>query len=75
MLYGDLQLNLDGEIIEMQCGDAMTVEPGVRHQFTSKGGCVIEEISTTHESEDSFYTDPVIMQNDQRKSILKYWLD
>ena len=75
LLYGDLQLNLDGEVIEMQCGDAMTVEPGVRHQFTSNGGCVIEEISTTHESEDSFYTDPIIMQNDQRKSILKYWLD
>ena len=75
LLFGDIQLTLNGENVDMCCGDTITIEPGVRHKFDSKGGCVIEEISTTHQISDSFYTDPLIMENHDRKTILKYWLD
>ena len=75
LLYGDIQLTLDGQVVEMGCGDTVTIEPGVRHKFQSNGGCVIEEISTTHQFSDSFYTDQTIMDNHDRKTILKYWLD
>ena len=75
LLYGDICLMLDGNEVEMRCGDTITIEPGVRHKFDSKDGCVIEEISTTHQLSDSFYTDTLIMENHNRKTILKYWLD
>jgi D-lyxose ketol-isomerase len=56
-------------------GDVVTIEPGVRHKFKTQSGAVIEEISTTHDRNDSFYTDPAIMENKQRKSLLTYWMD
>jgi N-acetylneuraminate synthase len=36
---------------------------------------VIEEISSTHFKEDSFYTDETIMKNKNRKTVLTYWMD
>jgi len=56
-------------------GDVVTIEPGVRHKFKTETGAVIEEISTTHNLNDSFYTDPAIMENKQRKTLLTYWMD
>jgi N-acetylneuraminate synthase len=53
----------------------VTIEPGVRHKFKTETGAVIEEISTTHNLHDSFYTDPAIMENKQRKTLLTYWMD
>jgi len=47
----------------------------VRHKFKTESGAVIEEISTTHDRNDSFYTDTAIMENKQRKSLLTYWMD
>jgi N-acetylneuraminate synthase len=35
---------------------------------------VIEEISSTHYKEDSFYTDESINQNPNRKTLLTYWM-
>ena len=75
VLYGEIQLILDGESKVCRPGDVVTVEPGVRHAFRSEGGAVIEEISSTHFKDDSFYTDPAIMENKQRKTLLTYWMD
>ena len=75
VLYGEVELILDGVSNTLRPGDVMTVEPGVRHAFTSQTGSVIEEISTTHFKQDSFYTDPAIMQNKQRKTLLTYWME
>ena len=75
ILYGDLTLNLDGEKQKLKAGDVITIMPGTKHQFYSQKGCVIEEISTTHHDDDSYYTDPKIMKNNQRKTILTYWLE
>lgn len=75
VLYGTLTLTLDGGTREIKAGDIVTVERGVPHAFTSKNGCVFEEISTTHIQNDSYYEDPKIIKLDiiQRKTILKSW--
>lgn len=75
VLYGEVKLRLDD--VETLCkpGDVMTVEPGTRHAWMSDTGAVIEEISTTHIVNDSYYTDPAIMANKTRKTSLTYWLN
>ena len=75
IIYGEIMLELDGVPRLCRPGDVVTIEPGVRHSFTTKTGSVIEEISTTHNVNDSFYTDPAIMENKQRKTLLTYWMD
>jgi N-acetylneuraminate synthase len=52
----------------------VNIEPGVRHSFYTASGCIIEEISSTHFKDDSFYTDPRIAQNKSRKTLLTYWM-
>ncbi len=74
ILYGELQLKLDGQTRICQPGDVINIEPGVRHAFTSSTGAVLEEISSTHFVNDSYYTDPAIMQNAARKTFLTYWM-
>ncbi len=74
ILEGELVLTLDG--VEQICrvGDVVTVAPGVRHAFTSSTGTVIEELSSTHYPDDSFYTDETINGNPNRKTMLTYWM-
>lgn len=74
VLYGDVWINLDGQVRNCKPGDVVVVEPGARHSFGTKGGAVLEEVSLTHSIEDSFYTDPAITVNEHRKSLLRYWL-
>lgn len=75
VLYGDLSLELDGQPSLCKPGDVVTVNPGVKHAFTSAAGAVIEEISSTHLKDDSFYTDPAIAANPDRKTLLSYWME
>lgn len=74
ILHGRMTIWLDGEGIEAKRGDVVTVQRGVRHTFHSPEGVVFEEISSTHHSDDSFYTDPAINANPQRKTLLTHWL-
>ena len=74
VLHGEVELILNGQSQIHGPGEVVTIEPGTRHAFRSEGGCVIEEISTTHYKNDSFYTDPAIMQNTQRKTLLTHWM-
>lgn len=74
VLYGELELQLDGKPQILGPGDVVTVMPGVRHTFRSAGGAVVEEISSTHFKNDSFYTDEAINKNQNRKSVLTYWM-
>ncbi len=74
VLHGELRLVLDGKERICRPGDVITVMPGVRHAFDSENGSVIEEISSTHFVDDSFYTDPKIAENKDRKTFLSYWL-
>ncbi len=75
ILYGDMTLDLDGEERDYAEGDLVTVERGVSHHFSSRGGVVVEEISTTHYKDDSYYEDPDIVANKQRKTQLTFWSD
>lgn len=75
VLYGEVTLSLDGKPVVCRPGDVVTVEPGVCHAWESVTGAVIEEISTTHAVNDSYYTDDAIMQNLERKTSLTYWME
>lgn len=55
VLYGDLTVNLDGKEVCIIPGETSIVERYCEHSFESKNGCVFEEISTKHYSDDSYY--------------------
>jgi quercetin dioxygenase-like cupin family protein len=74
VLYGDVALTLDGAEKNCRSGDVATVTRGTKHIFTSENGAVIEEISSTHHKDDSYYTDESILQNKERKTIISYWI-
>lgn len=75
LLYGDLEVVVDGEKREMKPGDIQTVLRGQMHSFSSRTGAVFEEISTTHVKNDSYYEDPVIAKKDlmERKTKVYKW--
>jgi sialic acid synthase SpsE/quercetin dioxygenase-like cupin family protein len=75
VLYGDVSLTLDGRAQQCKAGEVAVIPRGTRHAFTSKSGCIIEEISSTHIVNDSFYTDPLIAANESRKTWVTYWVD
>ena len=72
VLYGDIEMNLDGDIRNLSAGDIVTVERGMSHSFSSVNGGIFEEVSSTHYVDDSFYDDPVITANKKRKTKVKY---
>lgn len=73
LLHGTLDLWLDGAHQQILPGSVVVVQRGVRHRFSSANGAVLEEISSTHHVNDSFYVDPAINENQSRKSFVKYW--
>ena len=72
-VYGEMTVNLGGDIHRMKEGDILTVPTGVPHGFTSASGAVFEEISSTHQGSDSYYTDETINLNSSRKTELSVW--
>ena len=74
IIHGEVELTLDGASKTHRPGDVIIIEPETRHAFRSATGAVIEEISSTHFKDDSFYTDSSIMENKQRKTMLTYWM-
>ena len=74
VLYGSVEIELNGKIQTCHPGDVETIEPETRHAFVSNDGAVIEEISSTHFVNDSFYTDESISLNENRKTILTHWM-
>lgn len=74
ILHGELALELDGMRAVYGPGSVITIEPGVKHYFESDNGAVFEEISSTHIVDDSFYVDPSIARNTDRKTFLTHWL-
>jgi len=75
VLHGDVDLHLDENLHILKKGDVVTIEPGVQHSFTTKNGCVIEEVSSTHYVNDSFYIDSDIMENKNRKTFITHWMN
>tara|TARA_Y100000593_G_C4316470_1_gene341184 strand:+ start:1989 stop:3497 length:1509 start_codon:yes stop_codon:yes gene_type:complete len=75
VLYGRVNLYLDDKLHVLNKGDVVTIEPGVRHRFDTLDGCVIEEVSSTHYTSDSYYTDEKISENKNRKTFITHWID
>ena len=73
LLYGDASVILDGKVSSLSPGDIITVEKEVRHEFSSKSGSIIEEISDTHHKDDSYYTDESINQSMNRKTHVTFF--
>lgn len=74
VLHGSMKVTLDGVEQDARPGDVITVDCGVKHAMRSDGGCVFEEISSTHYADDSFYTDAAISANKNRKTHLTHWM-
>lgn len=72
VLFGDLEVNLNGEKKVIKEGDLLVVEREDWHTFTSELGCVFEEISTTHYVDDSNYEDAKIVNNKKRKTVMPF---
>ena len=74
ILYGDVTVELDGAQSTHKANDIITIANGVRHSFWTKHGTIIEEVSSNYSTNDSFYTDPNITTNPNRKTFVTYWL-
>jgi len=57
LLYGDMEIEADGHSYQLKPGETFLVEPGTWHKFHTLDGAIVEEISTTHYKNDSFYED------------------
>lgn len=75
VVWGEMEVMLDG--LKRHCvpGDMVLIHPGVRHSMTTKQGVVFEEISSNHSPNDSSYSDPAINGNLRRKTLLSFWMD
>ncbi len=75
VLYGKLNLDIEGRKHGLYPGDIQLVQQGVWHEFWTDTGAVFEEISTTHFNNDSFYEDKTIntLRRDQRKTVVNQW--
>ncbi len=75
VLYGDMTLTLDGEDHTYGAGEVAVVERHVPHAFSTVDGVIIEEISTTHHKDDSYYEDDAVGANAHRKTEMTFWAD
>jgi N-acetylneuraminate synthase len=75
ILYGELELELEGRKTTLRPGDGQLVKRMQYHSFFTRTGCVFEEISTTYVVGDSYYEDEKIPRMDpiQRKTVLDSW--
>lgn len=75
LLWGDMEVILNGRQINMKPGDKVLIERGDWHSFTTSKGAIFEEVSTTHIKNDSYYEDESIAALDpmQRKTIFESW--
>lgn len=76
LLWGDMELTVNGQDHVLQPGELYTVNRGEWHKFHSLHGAVVEEISTRAISGDSFYEDPYIaaLSLADRKTQISNWL-
>lgn len=75
LLYGDLEVTINGETKTMLPGDIQTVYRNEMHAFSSRTGAIFEEVSTTHVNGDSYYEEERINRMDymERKTIIRNW--
>lgn len=72
LLYGDMEVEIEGKRTRLALGDTVLVKPGEWHKFHSLDGVIFEEVSTTHFNEDSIYDDKRIanLPREKRKTVI-----
>jgi len=77
LLYGDLEVVLEGHKSKLEPGGLFLVKPNQWHKFHTLDGAIIEEVSTTHYNDDSFYEDVRIdrIPREKRKTQIVNWKD
>ena len=70
ILYGKVNLKINKKNYNLNPGELKTIKPGEVHEFSSKTGAIIEELSTTSMVNDSFYIDKSIHKDKDRKSFV-----
>ena len=79
ILYGKIELKIKNSSKSskkiLSAGESFTIYKGMVHEFKalSKDGVVIEEISSKHIKTDSYYLDPKIGKNKNRKSLIAFY--
>ena len=73
VLWGNGKISLDGIEQSMSPGQVFVIEPETRHMLFTEEGIILEEISSTHYPDDSYYTDLAINENRNRKTFLTHW--
>ena len=75
LLSGDLEIEINGKRHQLSPGDHILVEPEQWHKFHTLDGAIIEEVSTTHYNDDSFYEDEKIarLPREKRKTRVTNW--
>ena len=75
VLHGILHINIDGHDRTLHPGETCLIQPGVWHRFWTETGAVVEEVSTTHYNDDSFYADKFIneLERSERKTRVDHW--
>jgi N-acetylneuraminate synthase len=70
VLYGTAIVEVDGIIHKLKQGNMITIQPGQKHYISTDGDSdvIIEELSTNHKPNDSYYTDETITTNKHRKT-------
>jgi sialic acid synthase SpsE/D-lyxose ketol-isomerase len=77
LLDGDLEIVKDGDRFRLRPGDLFHIEPMRWHKFHTLDGAIVEEVSTTHYNNDSYYEDPTIakLPREARKTQVNGWLE
>lgn len=75
VLWGVLEMNIDGRRRTLYPGDTVLVQQGVWHEFWTETGVIFDELSTTDLVGDSFYEDKHInkMKKTERKTRVNHW--
>jgi mannose-6-phosphate isomerase-like protein (cupin superfamily) len=70
VLAGEAIITVDGVENKLVKGGLIHIQPGEVHAISSKSGTVIEELSSTHKTNDSYYVDERINSNNNRKTLI-----
>ncbi len=74
VLHGVLEMNVENRHRTLYPGDIQLVQQGVWHEFWSENGVILEEVSTRHYPNDSYYEDKSINEKgESRKTIVNQW--
>jgi len=75
VLHGSIELEIEGHRKRYYPGETIVVHRGEWHKFQSAHGVIVEEVSTTHFKDDSYYEDKSIacLKLEERKTAIADW--